>query len=90
MIKKLLFLLTALLILPAGTRAERIELKDGKVYEGRILAQDSSTVMLETSEAIVSIAKKDFKGVPDVPEVAPVPPASTSAPRKPGKITASK
>ena len=44
--------------------AARVELKNGLVYEGTILEQDTNSIILETPQGIRSIVKRDLTSLP--------------------------
>ena len=62
--KYLLVLAAAVFTLPFSAVAERIELKNGTVYEGAVLGEDPATVVIETKDGIRNVNKSDLKTLP--------------------------
>lgn len=63
--------------------AVKIELKNGKVYDGEILEQDSSSLILEANGSIINIRKDSLKSAPEGVALPSEPaPAASIAPRQ--------
>lgn len=45
--------------------AAKVELKNGKVYEGEILDQDSTSLIMETNGSVLNIRKDNLKSAPE-------------------------
>lgn len=79
--KRLSFLLILLIVFQAALFAEKFEMKNGEVREGKILDQDASSIIIETDTGVMNVRKDNLKVLP--PGVTP-PKDPVFAPAFPG------